>query len=220
MAKPTSRSRIKRMAFVGLVLLLLALCVAIRFHDKLAVSAVHVSPDRVPRLARNACTIVPGVHLLGGLSPSAAYVLETTEGLVLIDSGLDADAEPLKSEMATLELDWRKIVAILLTHCHGDHCGGAEGLRAAVGARVYAGAGDVPVLEAGKPSEAFFSTFYMPNHSPHSTTVDVSLHGNERLSFGNTLVQVIETPGHTPGSICYLVDSRKVSGCFSRATSS
>ena len=129
MAKPTPRSRTKQIALVGLVLLLLAVCVVIRFHDELAVSAVQVYPDRVPRLARNACTIVPGVHLLGGLSPSAAYVLETTAGLVLIDSGLDADAERLKSEMATLKLDWRKIVAILLTHCHGDHCGGRRSAK-------------------------------------------------------------------------------------------
>ena len=67
--------------------------------------------------------------MLGGLSPSAAYVVETSDGLILVDSGLAADAAPLKSQMAELGLDWRRLRAILLTHAHGDHTGGAEALR-------------------------------------------------------------------------------------------
>src|SRR5262249_25101630 len=43
----------------------------------------------VPPLGPTALTLVPGVHLLGRLEPSAAYVVETPEGLVLIDAGLD-----------------------------------------------------------------------------------------------------------------------------------
>ena len=43
---------------------------------------------RKPRLELTAHTLVPQVHILGGLKPSAAYVVETSQGLVLIDSGL------------------------------------------------------------------------------------------------------------------------------------
>ncbi len=124
------------------------------------------SNGRGPLLVSRASTIAPRIHILGGLVPSAAYVVETTEGLVLIDSGLDRDAGPLKSQMAELGLDWRRVRAILLTHVHGDHTGGAQYLREATGAKVYAGAGDAGVLRAGEPREAFFSTFYMPNDSP------------------------------------------------------
>ena len=160
----------------------------------------------VPPIGGWTTTVVPGIHLIGRLGPSAAYAIETSEGLILIDTGLDWDAEPLKREMASLGLDWKKVHAILLTHVHGDHCGGAEHLRAQTGAVVYAGQADAPYLRAGGPREAFFSTYRMEGETPHSTTVDVELIGNEQLWFGNVCVRVLGTPGHTPGSTCYLVE--------------
>src|SRR5262249_55593012 len=112
------------------------------------------SSDRVPLLGREAITVAPGVHLLGRLRPSAAYVVETSEGLVLVDSGLESDARLLKEQMAELGLDWRRLRAIFVTHTHVDHVGGAEHLVAATGARVYAGQGDAGILRAGTPREA------------------------------------------------------------------
>jgi glyoxylase-like metal-dependent hydrolase (beta-lactamase superfamily II) len=159
-----------------------------------------------PLLVPSAVTIVPGLHLLGGLSPSAAYVVETSEGLVLIDSGLASDAGLAKSQMSELGLDWKRVRAILLTHVHGDHTGGAEHLRAATGAKVYAGRGDAPILRAGAPREAFFSTFHMPDDNPHPTTVEVELDGGEAIMVGDVRLRAIATPGHTPGSVCYLIE--------------
>src|SRR6185312_5128868 len=56
-------------------------------------------------LGRSAMAVAPGVFLLGGLVPSGAYVIDTSAGLVLVDSGLAADAAPLKSQMTELGLD-------------------------------------------------------------------------------------------------------------------
>jgi len=172
------------------------------------------SASRVPRLAPSAITVVPGLHLLGGLSPSAAYVVETVQGLVLVDSGLDREARLLKSQMADLRLDWKRVRAVLLTHVHGDHSGGTEWLRAAAGAKTYAGEGDVPVLQTGKPREAFFSTYYMPDNTPHPTTIDVPLKGGETLDFGDVRFQCLATPGHTPGSVCYLLERKNLRALF------
>ena len=162
--------------------------------------------DRVPLLRPKAMMITPGIYLLGGLELGAAYAVETSQGLVLIDSGLQEYATALKSQLHRLGLDWRRVCAILLTHAHGDHSGGAEHLRTALGAKVYAGKGDASVLRAGGPRDAFFSVFYRPNDRPHPTTVDVELDGGESLSFGDVRISALATPGHTPGSICYLVE--------------
>ncbi len=96
--------------------------------------------------------------------------------------------------------------AVLLTHAHGDHCGGAEHLRTVLGAKVHAGRGDAAVLRAGGPREAFFSNFSMPNDNPHPTTVDLELKGGESIVSGNVRFLALATPGHTPGSICYLME--------------
>ncbi len=173
-----------------------------------------VSPDRVPLLGRATVTVGPGIHLLGDLGPSAAYVIETSEGLVLVDSGLESDAHLLKEQMAALGLDWRRVRAIFLTHAHGDHVGGAEHLRAATGAKVHAGQGDAGVLRAGEPREAFFGAFYMPNDTPHPTTVDVELKGGESFAFGDVQLRVLATPGHTPGSTCYLMERGRLRALF------
>lgn len=169
---------------------------------------------RVAPLVPYAITLSQGIHLLGGLGPSAAYVIETSEGLVLIDSGGEGQLDLLKSQMAALNLDWEQIRAVLLTHAHADHSGGAESLRASTEAKVYAGRGDAGVLRAGEPREAFFSNYYMPGEQTHRTSVDVELVGGETLAFGDVRIRILATPGHTPGSICYLLEKGPIRALF------
>lgn len=169
----------------------------------------------VPPLGRTTETIAPGIHMLAGIGPSAAYAVETDAGLVLVDSGLERDAGPVKAQLEALGLDWRNVVAIFLTHAHGDHTGGAQRLRTATRARVYAGAGDASVLRAGQPREAFFSTFHMPNHSPSPTDVDVDLKGGEVIDLGGARFRAMALPGHTPGSVCYLMERAGLRVLFS-----
>jgi len=153
---------------------------------------------------REPSTLAPRIHLLGRLAPSVAYAIETSAGLVLIDSGLQPDGSDLIDQLISLKLDESKISAILLTHVHGDHTLGARYLRELTGAKIYAGQADCEPLRDGGPREAFFSTFAMEGVFPHGTQVDVELVGGEVLHFGDTRIEVIATPGHTPGSLCYV----------------
>jgi glyoxylase-like metal-dependent hydrolase (beta-lactamase superfamily II) len=159
-----------------------------------------------PVLLPATVAVAPDVYLLGKLSPAVAYVVDTGDGLVLIDSGLEASASAVLEQFATLRLDPRRLKVILLTHVHADHSLGAQRLRGLTGARIYAGRGDCAPLREGGPREAFLSVYHMPSVTPHPTTVDVELTGSETLNFGETHITVIATPGHTPGSVCYLLE--------------
>jgi metallo-beta-lactamase class B len=186
------------------VVLALAVAAGRRWPDRRQDDPVREPP--APLLEAGPVTLAPGLHLLGGLSPAAAYVVETSEGLVLIDTGLERDARPLKGEMAALALDWNRIRAIFLTHVHSDHSGGAQHLRAATGAKVYAGQGDAAILRAGGPREAFHSKFFVPHDVPGPTTVDVELRDDQLITVGDVRFRALATPGHTPGSMCYLME--------------
>ncbi|MDB5353456.1 MAG: hypothetical protein JWN86_4703 [Planctomycetota bacterium] len=144
--------------------------------------------------------------MLAGLGPSVAYAIETDDGLVLVDSGLEPDAGLLLTALGKLGLGNKPILAVLLTHAHGDHCGGAARLRAMSVARIYAGRGDAQVIRDGGSRDAIFSTFEMTGHAPHPTPIDVELVGGETLKFGGVRVRALATPGHTPGSVCYLLE--------------
>ncbi len=189
-----------------------AILVLARGGDGGAGGSAAAPDEPAPPLVPFRIRINPGIYLLGELQPAAAYAVETPEGLVLIDSGLAGDASLVKSQLVALGLDWEHTRAILLTHAHADHTGGAEHLRGATGAKVYAGRGDADVLRAGGPREALFSAFDLPGGVLHKTRVDVELDGGEVLDFGGVRFRVLATPGHTPGSTCYLLerDGRRV----------
>jgi metallo-beta-lactamase class B len=148
--------------------------------------------------------VAPGVYM-ADLSPSAVYVIDTTDGLVLVDSGLDADAGPLIHTVSGWGLDLSRLRKILLTHVHGDHSQGAQRLRELTGAQVYVGRGDADVLRAGAPREAFFGKMEMAGVVLHPTAVDVELSGDESIEVGDAHFRALATPGHTPGSICYVM---------------
>ncbi|MBM4069877.1 MAG: MBL fold metallo-hydrolase [Planctomycetes bacterium] len=204
-------SRAKRRLIVGIVLLTFVpvLCY-LWFKERLGDPDLLAS---VPALGPVPVTVVPGVHLLGGLAPAAAYVIESSRGLILIDAGLERDASVLKAQLAALGLDWKRLQAIFLTHMHPDHSGGAEHLRELTGAIIHAGGGDVDVLLSPPlhtPDEQLIA------HWPsHSTKVNVRLRQDQTIVIGGVRIHALTTPGHSPGSMCYLVERGQLRILFS-----
>ena len=158
-----------------------------------------------PMFSSNAIQLAPGIYMLGRLYPAVSYVIETSDGFMLVDTGIETDAQLLVKQLEELGLSLNSLRLILLTHVHGDHSLGAQRLRQLTGAKVYAGRGDTGHLRQGGPREAFFALYPQTRFEPHPTTVDVELEGGEIIVLGDTRVQAIAAPGHTPGSICYLL---------------
>src|SRR3954452_21840022 len=88
------------------------------------------------------------------------------------------------------------IDAILVTHTHFDHIGAVAPVAKATGARVYCPKLEVPLLAD------IMSYVPWPGFGPfESYDADATVQGGERLSLGGFDVEVIFTPGHSPGHV-------------------
>lgn len=93
------------------------------------------------------------------------------------------------------------LTGILLTHGHFDHIGAVEALRESTGAKVYAMKEEQETLES--PDRNLSSSY----GAGYGLTSDVFLRDKEELSLAEIKIQVLHTPGHTPGGCCfYLAD--------------
>jgi hydroxyacylglutathione hydrolase len=97
---------------------------------------------------------------------------------------------------------------ILLTHCHFDHISSSDELRARTGAQAAIHALDVPGLS--DPAVNMSGPFHMPRITGRQ--IDMELHEGDVVPVGNARATVLHTPGHTPGSCCFLVGKDLISG--------
>lgn len=128
-----------------------------------------------------------------GTSSVTSWLYGTDEGYILID-GLNTDEEAqtvILDGMAELGLDPRKVTAVLVTHAHGDHYGGADYLAETLGV-------DVLMTQADWDLAATLGTH--PRFGPPPQMGGVVTDG-QVLRFGVSELTIHVTPGHTPGTI-------------------
>jgi metallo-beta-lactamase class B len=134
-----------------------------------------------------------------GTKIHSSWALTTNDGIVLIDTLFDYAIEPeIVEGLTTLGLDPRRIKYVLISHAHGDHDQGAMLLQNRYGAKIVMGAAD------------WDSTLQRPASAPGGVPKrDVAV-GSEgtKITLGDTTVDVIATPGHTPGTLSYIFPVR------------
>jgi hydroxyacylglutathione hydrolase len=89
-----------------------------------------------------------------------------------------------------------KVKAIVITHAHIDHIGGAAKLKAATGAPVYMNANDQELYDHLDVQASWLG---MPE--PTRTTIDTQAREGDSIALGAATFHVLHTPGHTQGSI-------------------
>ena len=121
---------------------------------------------------------------------------EHTHEAIVIDPGDNIDAV-----LAILRKHGLKVKAIVITHAHIDHIGGAAKLKAATGA---------PVMMNAKDQELYdhldVQASWLGMENPTKTTIDAEAREGVTLTLGDvtsgeTSFQILETPGHTQGSV-------------------
>lgn len=131
----------------------------------------------------------------------AAYIVNAGQGqLFLIDAGMDKQAENLKAELTRMGHSPDDVIAIVLTHGHGDHVSGAVAFPKA---QVYALADEVDLIEGRAVAERPLPSLSGP--SPTGVTVTHALNDGDVVLIGEVSVEVFAVAGHTPGSAALLV---------------
>ena len=111
----------------------------------------------------------------------SAYLLQRGNEVAIVDTGTGT-TEEFETGLASLGAQWSNVSDVILTHSHGDHIGGLGAvIENAPSARTYAGVGDLDAIaEGGFDADALIGV------------------GDGDDVFG---LEVIATPGHTPGHI-------------------
>jgi len=112
------------------------------------------------------------------------------EGLV-VDPG-----DQIDDVLEIIERHGLHLKAIIITHAHIDHIGGAQKLKQATGAPVYMNLNDME-LQKGLDRQAA----WLGVEPPEPVAIDAPARDGDRLLIGATELHVLHTPGHTQGSI-------------------
>ena len=130
------------------------------------------------------------------------FLLETSEGLVLIDAMWPDDQylNLIKEGIQELGHSLEELNHIVLTHGHADHFGASDVLRRDYGCKIYLSEIDNAY---GKDPDQIPG---MDPLQPLTWDAAVLLQDGDVLEFGDTKIQCVLTPGHTPGCMSFIID--------------
>jgi len=114
---------------------------------------------------------------------------------LIVDPGEEAERI-----LAAVEEAGATVEAILVTHCHFDHIGAVAPVARATGARVYC-----PEIEAPVLADIMAFVPYAGFGPYESYEADETVKGGERLELAGLELDVVFTPGHSPGHVTYSV---------------
>lgn len=132
---------------------------------------------------------------------SSIYVLDAGEELILFDAGFtDYQMEIVQKNLIRWNLDSKPITHVFLTHAHMDHAGNAWRFQEK-GAKILVGGADGEILSKG----GLVTLDVLFGREFRTCQPDGIVAEGDRWQFQNTSVEAIALPGHTAGSMGYLV---------------
>jgi len=116
---------------------------------------------------------------------------EQTRDAIVIDPG-----DNIPEILEIVKRHGLTVKAIVITHAHIDHIGGAHKLRSATGAPVYMNPNDTLLRDMLDVQAGWLGV-----ETPEKVTIDTPVREGDKLVLGTTEFSVLDTPGHTQGSI-------------------
>ena len=156
-----------------------------------APAAQPAAPDRATWHAEPA-KVFDNLYFLGQTEFSS-WAVTTSAGIIIIDTIFDYSVEDeVVGGMKKLGLDPAQIKYVIVSHAHTDHSGGARYLQDRFKPRVMLSAADWDLFERNTPEDK------RPRRDMVATD-------GMKLTLGDTTLTLYLTPGHTPGTISYLI---------------
>lgn len=131
------------------------------------------------------------------------YLITTSQGNILINTGLAASTSQIKHNIEKLGFKFNDIKILLITHAHYDHVGALAEIKKLTGAKLMVNENDAKVLADGGMSD-YALGIYGRSFAP--VKADKLLHDHDTISLGNMHLLMLHHPGHTKGACSYLFD--------------
>jgi metallo-beta-lactamase class B len=139
--------------------------------------------------------VIGNIYYVGS-SDIAQFLIVTSAGNILIDSGFEASVPRLRENIEALGFRYRDTKFLLTSHAHIDHVQAHALVRQQTGAQVVASTRDAAFLESGGKGESVFDGVYSWTPSP----VDRRVNDGDQVTLGETTLTAHLTPGHTMGA--------------------
>lgn len=122
-----------------------------------------------------------------GVFEASCHLIDTGDGLILIDTGYEENAETILESMQTLGFNIGDVKIILHSHGHYDHTGATANL--------------LKLVPTAKTYLSFADVKYIKGFTP-----DFDIKDGDVIKLGNTEIRCMFTPGHTEGSVSFFFD--------------
>ncbi len=185
---------------VNISLLTIVLCFSCFFSAAQTVKEPAAPPDWTKdyqpfRIAGNLYYV--------GTYDLACYLITTSKGHILINTGIASSAPVIKAHVEALGFKMKDIRILLTNQAHFDHVGAMAAIKQMTGAKFMADEKDAGIMKDGGVSDYYFGGS-KPPFQP--VKVDRLLTDKDTISLGGTKLLLLHHPGHTKGSCSYLVD--------------
>jgi metallo-beta-lactamase class B len=159
--------------------------------------------------------IFDNVYAIGNTG-TVVYVIQTSAGLMMIDAlGANQVESDLLPGFAKLGLDPAQVKTILVAHGHADHFGGSAYFQQKFGSKIYVSAADWTLMEApprGRgpggappPLDSARGAVSDSRTAAAPPKRDGELRDGESVTLGDVSVRAVGVPGHTPGSMGFII---------------
>lgn len=166
-------------------------------------SAARIDFSKYPEKYSVAPFRIYGNLYFVGNKSVGAHLIDTGDGLILIDTTYPMTQAMLIQSIWELGFDPRDIGYIIHTHGHFDHFGATALLKQISGARTFLGAGDVRMFKQ-QPELALTEGCGCSDFQLFEP--DVVMEDGDIITLGNTKIRIVSTPGHSDGVISFFTE--------------